>query len=171
MKFNRRLLAILLAFALTPTLLWADEELTGSEAPDFALKSLAGAQVQENLRLSEYRGDVVMLNFWSSRCGDCRESMPALNDLYRRYEKIGLKLLSVNLDRDEEDAIEMARSLSMEHPMLFDRGLKVSRLYDVNSLPVLVFIDRDGVVRHVAEGYRRGREAIYLEQLRVLLRD
>lgn len=139
----------------------------GTEAPDFVLKSMGG----ENLRLSEYRGDVVLINFWTSWCGDCRESMPALNDLYERYREVGFQVLSINMDRKREDAAAMATSLGMRHPVLFDTGRKVSEEYDVDSLPLMLMVDREGVVRHVNEGYRRGREVIYLRQLRALLRE
>jgi len=142
-------------------------DLAGTQAPDFVLKSMSG----ENLRLSEYRGEVVLINFWTSWCGDCRESMPALNDLYERYREVGFQVLSVNMDRKMEDATEMATSLGMRHPVLFDYGRKVSKEYDVDSLPVMLLVDREGVVRHVNEGYRRGREVIYLQQLRALLRE
>ncbi|MEE8308266.1 MAG: TlpA disulfide reductase family protein [Gammaproteobacteria bacterium] len=142
-------------------------DLAGSEAPDFVLKSMSG----ENIRLSEYRGEVVLINFWTSWCGDCRESMPALNDLYERYREVGFQVLSVNMDRKREDASEMATSLGMRHPVLFDSGRKVSKEYEVDSLPVMLLVDREGVVRHVNEGYRRGREVIYLRQLRALLRE
>lgn len=142
-------------------------ELAGAQAPDFVLKSMTG----ENLRLSEYRGEVVLINFWSGGCGDCRESMPALNDLYQRYREVGFQLLSVNMDRDQDDAYEMAANLGMSHPVLFDKGRKVSKEYEVATLPMILLVDREGVVRHVNEGYRRGREEIYLQQLRALLRE
>ena len=158
------LVAILVQLATGPA---AAADLAGQPAPDFALKSVAG----DNLRLSEYRGDVVMINFWASWCGDCREAMPALNDLYRRYREVGFELLSVNMDRKWDDAEEMARSLKMENPVLFDDGQKVSRLYDVEAMPVTVLVDREGVVRHINRGYRRGGEQLFLEQLRALLRE
>ena len=142
-------------------------DLAGAEAPDFVLKSVGG----ENLRLSEYRGEVVLINFWTSWCGDCRESMPALNDLYQRYREVGFQVLSVNVDRKREDAAEMAANLGMRHPVLFDEGRKVSKQYEIDSLPVMLLVDREGIVRHVNEGYRRGHEAIYLQQLRALLRE
>ena len=145
----------------------AADELAGNEAPDFALKSVDG----DNLRLSEYRGDVVMINFWASWCGDCREAMPALNDLYSRYREVGFQLLSVNMDRKWDDAKEMAHSLNMQHPVLFDDGQRVSKLYDVAAMPVTVLVDREGIVRHVNRGYRRGGESVFLEQLRALLRE
>ena len=160
-------LLVLIGLAFSALASRAADELAGAEAPDFVLKSMTG----ENLRLSEYRGEVVLINFWASGCGDCRESMPALNDLFERYREVGFQLLSVNMDRDREDAFEMAASLGMSHPVLFDQGRKVSKQYEVATLPMMLFVDREGVVRHVNNGYRRGREEIYLQQLRALLRE
>jgi len=65
----------------------------------------------------------------------------------------------------------MAVNLGMRHPVLFDEGRKVSKQYEIDSLPVMLLVDREGIVRHVNEGYRRGHEAIYLQQLRALLRE
>ena len=73
----------------------ASSSLEGQDAPDFVLKSASG----ENLRLSEYRGDVVMINFWATWCGPCRQEMPLLDDLYGRYQRVGFNLLGVNIEK------------------------------------------------------------------------
>ncbi|MEJ2602062.1 MAG: TlpA disulfide reductase family protein [Gammaproteobacteria bacterium] len=141
--------------------------LDGQQAPDFALKSLAG----ENLRLSEYRGDVVMINFWATWCGPCRQEMPLLDELYNRYERVGFRLLGVNIDDDPRRATEMARDLGVSFPVLFDDRKEVSRLYQVEAMPVTVILDREGVVRHTHYGYKPGYEEYYLDQVRTLLRE
>lgn len=141
--------------------------LSGEQAPDFVLKSIAG----ENIRLSEHRGDVVMLSFWAKWCGDCRAQLAGLNEMYNLYREIGFELISVSMDRDIGDAREIAEKLEIAYPVLFDVGREVSQLYDVSSVPVIVLIDRDGVVREVIEGYRRGTEDEYLERVRALLRE
>lgn len=136
-------------------------------APDFALRSLEG----ENLRLSEHLGEVVIVNFWATWCGPCRQEMPALDELYNKYRRAGLVLLGVNLDDDVVRAKEMARALKVTYPVLFDSRKEVSRAYQVGAMPVTVLIDREGVVRYVAESYRPGFEKIYAEQLRKLLNE
>jgi peroxiredoxin len=145
----------------------ASSGLAGQEAPDFVLKSADGS----NLRLSEYRGDVVMINFWATWCGPCRQEMPLLDDLYSRYNRVGFSLLGVNIDDDSTRAMEMAKELGVSFPVLFDERKEVSRLYQVEAMPVTVLVDREGKVRHVHLGYKPGYEEKYLTQIRSLLRE
>jgi peroxiredoxin len=139
----------------------------GESAPDFVLKSLAG----ENLRLSEYRGEVVMVNFWATWCGDCRAQLTELNDWYATYQGAGLQFLAVSLDRDLADVSKAADALNLAYPVLHDEALTVSKLYDVSSMPVSILIDRDGIVRDVIEGFRRSHGQDFLERIRELLRE
>ncbi len=145
----------------------AASDLTGQVAPDFVLKSSSG----ENLRLSEYRGDVVMVNFWATWCGPCRQEMPLLDDLYARYNRVGFNLLGVNIDDDARRAMQMIDELGVNFPVLFDDSKEVSRLYQVEAMPVTVLIDREGKVRHVHHGYKPGYEEKYLTEIRSLLRE
>lgn len=165
MKMKSILLGLVFsAFAATSL---ASSGLTGSSAPDFALKSSSG----ENLRLSEFRGDVVMVNFWATWCGPCRQEMPLLDELYSRYGRVGFSLLGVNIDDNESKAMEMVSDLGVTFPVLFDSSKTVSELYEVNAMPVTVLIDREGTVRYVHLGYKPGYEEKYLDQIRSLLRE
>ncbi len=141
--------------------------LEGQDAPDFVLKSFSG----RNLRLSEYRGEVVMINFWTTWCGTCRQELAMLDAVFRRYRKVGFSLLSVNLDNDREDAELMVENLDLSFPILFDRRKEVSRSYEISRMPSTVLIDREGVVRFLHHGYGKATEDRYLEQLRSLLRE
>jgi peroxiredoxin len=145
----------------------ASSTLEGQSAPDFVLKSSAG----NNLRLSEYRGDVVMINFWATWCGPCRQEMPLLDDLYGRYERVGFTLLGVNIDDDSRRAMKMIEELGVKFPVLFDESKDVSKLYAVEAMPVTVLVDREGTVRHVHHGYKPGYEEKYLTEIRSLLRE
>lgn len=140
---------------------------TGSSAPDFALRSLAG----ENFRLSEHLGDVVILNFWATWCGSCRQEMPLLDEIYLKYRRAGLVVLSVNIDEDAEPAAEMAKTLGVSYPVLLDQRKDVAKAFAIGNLPVTVLIDRAGVVRYVSDGYKPGYEKRYTEQLRELLNE
>ena len=141
--------------------------LAGRSAPDFALKSASG----ENLRLSEYRGNVVMINFWATWCGPCRQEMPLLDDLYNRYQRVGFSLLGVNIDDDSRRAMRMVEELGVSFPVLFDADKEVSKLYQVEAMPVTMLLDREGTVRHVHHGYKPGYEEQYLTEIRSLLRE
>jgi peroxiredoxin len=162
----RNSMVALLACVFTTSIL-ASSGLEGQQAPDFALKSSSG----ENLRLSEYRGDVVMINFWATWCGPCRQEMPLLDELYARYQRVGFNLLGVNIDDDSRRAMKMIDELGVSFPVLFDSRKEVSELYEVEAMPVTVLIDREGNVRHVHHGYKPGYEQKYLDQIRSLLRE
>jgi len=136
-------------------------------APEFALRSLDG----QNLRLSELRGEVVMINFWASWCGACRSAMPSLNELNEKYRRVGLKLLSVNVDDEQHKAEHMSDSLRIRFPVLRDEQKAVSKLYRADTLPLTVLIDREGKVRYSHTGYNVGDEKKFVAELHTLLNE
>jgi len=136
-------------------------------APDFTLRSMDGT----NLRLQEQRGRVVLVNFWATWCGPCRQEMPHLNKLYDKYRGAGFVLLGVNIDDDARNATDLAAKLGLKFPVLLDTDKAVSRLYDMGTMPSTVVIDRDGRVRYIHRGYRDGYEITYDEQIRALLKE
>jgi peroxiredoxin len=136
-------------------------------AEDFTLASAKDG----NLRLSEHRGEVIMLNFWASWCGPCREEMPLLNDLHARYEPVGFQVWGVNVDANRSDAEALLGKIPVEFPVLFDSASDVSKLFGVEAMPSSVFIDRDGKVRYVHKGFRSGDEAEYKKIIKELIRE
>ncbi len=112
-------------------------------APDFALHSLAGT----NHRLSEHRGEVVALLFWASWCGDCRRELERFERLRQTYGNAGFVVLSIALDKDAAAARSIADAAGIGYPVLSDAGKAVSKTYRVDDLPLIVLIDRHGVVR------------------------
>jgi peroxiredoxin len=164
MKIHAVVYALLLATAAG---LPADALEPADAAPDFVLKSVDG----ENIRLSEYRGQVVMLSFWASWCGDCRAQLRALNDVQARYRDAGFELLALSLDTERRQAADAAAALELTLPVLHDAGGEVGRVYEVDTVPYVVLVDREGRVRHVVEGFGRDSEELYLEHVRGLLRE
>jgi len=155
--------AALVAAAALP----ADAVAPVGPAPDFTLRVLDGP----NLRLQEQRGRVVMVNFWATWCGPCREEMPHLSQLYDKYRAAGFVLLGVNVDDDAGRAVDVAAKLGLKFPVLFDTDKRVSRLYDLSAMPSTVLIDRDGRLRYVHRGYKSGYERTYDGQIRELLKE
>jgi len=144
--------------------------LTGASngaAPGFELPARSGGTVS----LEDLKGQVVMINFWASWCGPCREEMPLLDQMHKKYEAMGFKLLGVNVESDTKDAERWLAKTPVNFPILFDRENKVSELYSVNAMPSSVFIDRKGNVRYLHRGYKAGDEGEYLTQIRALLRE
>jgi peroxiredoxin len=138
-----------------------------SAAPDFTLKSIEGP----NLRLAELRGQVVMVNFWATWCGPCRIELPHLNRLHQSYNKAGFTMLAVNIDNNPQLAIDLARRLGLNAPVLLDTQKSVVSAYGLNDMPATVLIDRDGRIRHIYRGYKDGAEDVYEQHLRALLKE
>ena len=136
-------------------------------APDFTLKSLEGS----NLRLEEYRGQVVLINFWASWCGPCRQEMPLLDRLHHRYEDTGFAVLGVNVEGEVAPAQGIVDKTNVTFPILIDEGQKVSDMYNLQAMPTTVVVDRDGVVRYIHPGYKPGDEAKYVEVVKKLIRE
>jgi peroxiredoxin len=165
----RHLLApTVFALALLATAAPAQATLAAqSPAPDFTLKTAEG----RNLRLQEQRGQVVMVNFWASWCGPCKQEMPHLNRLYGKYQASGFTLLGVNVDDDPRQAMAVAARMGLKFPVLLDADKAVIKRYDMGSMPATVLIDRDGRVRYLHRGYREGMEASYEQQIRELVKE
>jgi peroxiredoxin len=138
-----------------------------SAAPDFTLKSVAG----ENLRLSEFRGEVVLINFWASWCGPCRQEMPVLSELHDKYKALGFTVLGVNVEEDSGKARKLLQEIPVSFPVLLDNESVVSKQYDVVAMPSTVLVDRDGNMRYLHRGYKPGLEDVYLQQIRDLVRE
>ena len=136
-------------------------------APDFTLRTMDGP----NLRLHEQRGRVVMVNFWATWCGPCRQEMPHLSRLHDKYGSAGFVLLGVNVDDDVGKAAALAAKLGVTFPVLLDTDKAVSKRYDMSAMPATVLIDKDGRVRFLHRGYRDGYEKTYDEQIRGLLKE
>lgn len=134
-------------------------------APDFTLKSRSG----ENIKLSDLRGNVVMINFWASWCGPCRQEMPHLETLSKEYADYGFTLLGVNVDEKQELAEKLLAQIPVSFPILFDPTSSVSKLYNVDAMPTTILVDRDGNLRHLHRAYRPGFEDIYSDQIKALV--
>jgi peroxiredoxin len=141
--------------------------LLGSAAPDFALHAAAG----DNVRLSEHRGEVVVLSFWSSRCTSCRTQLTALSRSFSTYRSAGLSIYGVGVDDDPAQAREFAHTAAVGFALLLDPAKAVSRSYQVDNLPMTVLIDRNGTVRYVLRDYSAASSTLYLQQLRTLLNE
>lgn len=136
-------------------------------APNFTLKELNG----KNVKLSELRGEVVLLNFWASWCGPCREEMPLLNAIHKKYEPLGFTVLGVNVEEQSDNAKSFIAERPVDFPILLDSKNQVSQLFDVVAMPTTVLIDRDGNMRFLHQGYKAGDEAEYRKMVKALVRE
>jgi thiol-disulfide isomerase/thioredoxin len=139
----------------------------GAAAPAFQLPSSLNAP----LALGDLKGQVVLINFWASWCGPCRQEMPVLDQLYKKYKAAGFTLLGVNVEPKSTDALGFLRATPVTFPILFDTDSQVSKLYEVSGMPSTVILDRTGKVRYIHHGYKPGEESEYLDQIRSLMRE
>lgn len=119
----------------------------GQRAPDFTLEYFDGGQV----KLSELRGQVVMLNFWSAACPPCRAEMPAMQTVYADLSGRGFTILAVNVNDELAVAKRFLTENNYTFPAAKDDG-QVSRLYEVRYIPKTVILDREGKIRVVRVG-------------------
>ena len=138
-------------------------------APAFKLSARGGKSVD----LAQFKGQVVMINFWATWCGPCRQEMPLLEDIYKKYKPMGFTMLAVNVEPDSKAAEEWLGKLSkpVTFPVAFDVDSKVSKAYKVAGMPSTVFVDRKGNVRVMHKGYKAGDENFYLTQIRSMLKE
>ena len=135
-------------------------------APDFAVPDLAGRAV----RLSALRGQVVMVNLWTTWCPPCREEMPSMQRLYERLRGRGLELLAVSQDEDGQRVVEpFVRELKLSFPVLIDPDHQVGDRYGVWGYPETFVIDRTGHVVERVIGPRDWASADSVARIEALL--
>jgi thiol-disulfide isomerase/thioredoxin len=138
-------------------------------APGFTLSGRGGKTID----LAQFKGQVVMINFWATWCVPCRQEMPLLEDIYKKYKPMGFTMLGVNVEPDSKDAEAWLGKLAkpVTFPIAYDVDSKVSKLYKVETMPSTVIVDRKGNVRVLHRGYKTGDENVYLTQIRSMLKE
>ncbi|MEE4185395.1 MAG: TlpA disulfide reductase family protein [Gammaproteobacteria bacterium] len=166
---HRRYFYLLAALALAGagSVSASPARLLEAPAPDFALRSLSGS----NLRLSEYRSEVVIVNFWSRWCGKCAAAMSTLESLQQQYADAGVRILGVAVEGKAEKAAATMAELGLSYPQLLDSTQQVSRDYDLSRLPATLVIDREGTVRFVYQGSDAADAAALAANVNALLAE
>ncbi|MBT3601918.1 MAG: TlpA family protein disulfide reductase [Candidatus Latescibacteria bacterium] len=139
----------------------------GQVAPNFECVTADGQTVQ----LSDYRGKVVILDFWASWCGPCREEMPFLVELYQLKGERDFEILGVNIDNKKKNMETFLSQLDdrPSFPILLDKEKKIAALYEIETMPTTIFIDRQGVIRFWHHGFTKSHKEKYRAELQLLL--
>ncbi len=126
--------------------------MVGKVAPDFELPDLT----EQDVRLSDYRGKVVFLNFWATWCKPCKEEMPSMEVLYRQFKDDGLVVLAVSIDRvtTKDDIPPFVKSMDLSFPVLIDSWGQTDKRYKLMGVPETYIIDQEGVLREKIIGPR-----------------
>ena len=122
----------------------------GFLAPDFELPTIDG----ETVKLSDLRGQAVLVNLWATWCPPCRAEMPAIEKIYNEYKDEGLVVLAVDMTYQDtqSDIPPFVAEYGLTFPILLDRSGDVGNAYQLRSLPSSFFIDRDGIISEVVIG-------------------
>ncbi|MCS6909216.1 MAG: redoxin domain-containing protein [Anaerolineales bacterium] len=142
------------ATAQTPAGPLAPAPVVGAPAPDFVLTDLEGRQV----RLSDFKGQVVLLNFWATWCSPCQAEMPAIEDRYATFKSQGLVVLGINQDEDTKTVQAFVERLGLTFTILLDPGAVVGELYRARGLPTTFIVDRDGKIIVQKVGFMSDRQ-------------
>ncbi|MGM0402014.1 MAG: redoxin domain-containing protein [Chloroflexota bacterium] len=120
----------------------------GNPAFDFTLQTLEGEEVS----LSDFRGQAVMLNFWASWCGPCRIEIPHMIELYKETHDQDFEIVAVNLRENTDRVEDFVQRFDIPFPVLLDEKGRIGAAYHVQGIPTSIFIDEEGVIRHVHVG-------------------
>lgn len=140
----------------------------GDPAPPFEAAPLVG---RAPVRLLDYRGKVVCLEFWASWCKPCPQSLPWLERLHREYGASGFEVIGVNVDETPAEARRFLKRYPVGFPVINDASGALAAAYDVQDLPSSYFLDRAGVIRAAHHGFRRADAPRRRETLALLLRE
>lgn len=125
-----------------------DQPQVGEYAPDFQLPTLKG----EPKSLKQLKGKGVVLNFWGSWCEPCRTEMPALNEIYRRYQAQGIEVIGINIAETDVTAMQFVKQYQLDFPIWMDRDREVVELYQIGPIPSTYLIAPDGKIAYIKEG-------------------
>lgn len=138
----------------------------GDRAPAFAAPSLSG---KGNLQLSQYRGKVVYLDFWASWCAPCLTAIPEIEKLRSEFSPDDFQVLAVNLDQKKKKAMRFLSKTPISYPSCSDPKGRLPNQYGLETMPTAYLIDREGVIRYVHEGFKRGDGKKIREEIRALV--
>ena len=160
------LLLILSVFAATGGVTSPREQTLSGPVPNFNLPNQSG----QMRHLDDFKGQVIMLNFWASWCAPCRKEMPMLNKLHSQYDAKGFTLLSINTDVQQTSAEAMLQKIPVDFEVLYDPRQQVSELFNIRAMPSSIFIDCKGQLVYLHQGYREGDDVLYANKIEALLK-
>lgn len=135
-----------------------------TQAPDFVLSDLDGNQH----RLSDYQGQVVIINFWATWCPPCREEMPSMQRAWEQLEKDGILMLGIDVGEDEDTIFQFTANYPVEFPLLMDSDSSVINQWPVRGLPTTFVVDPKGRIVYRAIGGREWDDPALLSLVRAL---
>jgi len=156
---------------------WAYAASVGDIAPLFTLPTLhtsvrdTGVLAGDTVSLKDLRGKVVFVNFWASWCGPCRKELPELDKLRRQYQKNGLVILAINIDKSKKKALSFLEKQPNKLSILLDPKKKVASLFKVRGMPSSFVLDSRGIIRYIHLGYSEKDTTKWRKEVETLLKE
>lgn len=150
---------------------WINRMLSGVVIGIMTSAIASAAPVSDHLDLAQYRGQVVIVDFWASWCKPCRESIPWLNELRARYAAHGLVVIGVNVDAERSDAEEFLREVPIDFEVVFDPQGELAKRFDLQGMPTSLVFDRAGNLVETRLGFRQAMKAKHEASLKNLLNN
>ena len=139
----------------------------GARAPEIGLADRAGKPV----RIADLQGSVVLVDFWASWCAPCRDELPVLEGLYKKYRAQGLVIVAVGLDQDAEKLSKFLRASPLSFSVVHDNTGAVADRYAPPKMPSSYLIDKHGIVRKVHAGFKASDKAALEKEIAALLAE
>ncbi len=169
-KHNRLkyFIIILVFFSLILTQCSKKKETLSSPAPDFRLNTID----EQEITISALKGKVVLLDFWATWCGPCRESIPHLVEVYKNYHEKGFELIGMSIDKktEVETVRKFVKSMGISYPIIMTSD-DVIRSYGVSSIPTSILIDKNGKIREKIVGFNTSIARRITKQIEELLSE
>lgn len=126
----------------------------GDDAPNFSLVDLNG----NTHKLSDYKGQGVLLNFWGTWCKPCKKEMPAINEHYKQFKGERVQVLGINIGESNFEVSSYTDKLGVKFPILLDQTKSVMRAYNVDPLPTTVLVNKEGKIEKIIIGEMTEKE-------------
>jgi thiol-disulfide isomerase/thioredoxin len=140
---------------------------SGEPPPAIDMPDQAGKKVD----LNQLKGKVVLIDFWASWCGPCKQEMPVLEELHKKYAKDGLVIVGVNIDNNPKKMNNFLKGTPATFRIVHDPKLRIAAKYEPNTMPSSYFVGRDGKIRYVHEGFRKKDASELEERIKTLLAE
>jgi cytochrome c biogenesis protein CcmG/thiol:disulfide interchange protein DsbE len=143
---NIGLLALLWTQLLTPASGSQSSSFIGHTAPNFSLAMLRPTNQQSMLTLADFKGQAIVLNFWASWCGPCKEEAPLLEHSWQQVQGKNVVFLGIDFQESSSNALNFLQSYHITYPTALDTHGSVANKYAVTSLPVTIFVNHNGII-------------------------